>query len=157
MTQASDRAAGHLHQGVGLGGLGHVGDAQSVQLPGAGRAVLHREVQAGQALHILVIGGLAGGQDHHLAVVAVGLGHRRAAGHLIGDGHAVPDGVHPFGVQLHQLVVPVDLQKLHLDPQVLRKGFGHVGVKADPLAVFVPVVHGAKSVMPTTRVPLSWT
>src|SRR5699024_5632124 len=121
----------------------------------AGGAGLHREVQLRQALHRLVVLGDAALEHHHLGVGGVGVGGGGAARDLIGDGHAVPPAVHRPALQLHELVVPVDDAELHLHAQGLGHLAGHVGVKADPLAVLVLVVHGANSVMPTTRVPLS--
>ena len=54
------------------------------------------------------------------------------------------DAVDGLAVQLHDLVVPVDLHELHGDAQRGGEGGGHVGVKADPVAGVVLVVHGLK-------------
>ena len=59
-----------------------------------------------------------------------------------GQGHAVPHHVDCLAVQFKDLVVPVDDLELHVHAQALSELGGHVGVKADPVAVGVLIVHG---------------
>ena len=61
---------------------------------------------------------------------------------LVGDGHAVPDGVDVLGIQLEELLTPVgDDEELAVHAQLLGEHPGKLGVEAGPLAVLVLVVH----------------
>lgn len=79
--------------------------------------------------------------DNHLRIFAIRVGALHCSLHAIGQGHAVPHAVEILAVQLIDLHIPVDDHEFHLNAQLLSHQLGHVGVKADPLIVFILIVH----------------
>ena len=139
-------AGGDLHQSRGL-----ILDGDDLILRNAdaqhrfltGRAVLHGEGQIAEGLGGGVVCQSVGLHDQHLGIDHIGIGAVGIQLDLIGDGHAVPDGVNVLGFQLVELLAPVTQdQELALDAQLLADLLGQLRVEARPVAVFVLVVHG---------------
>ncbi len=138
------RARSHFHQRRRLGF--HLNEIQPklLDLSLARRARFDREAQPRKAVRRLILSSLVRRQHHNLRIQAVGLGGRHARFHLVGQRHAVPNAVDRLGVKLHDLVVPVDFNKLGLYAQRLGKRLRHIRVKADPLTGVILVVHRRK-------------
>ena len=107
----------------------------------AGGAQLHGHVLAGQ-----IRGGLdvAAFLDHDdLGVIIVG-GGESVAGflHAVEDGHAGPNAIALFSIQLRQLLLPVDGEDLHLPAQLIAGRLGNLNVKAGVAAVIAQVAEG---------------
>ena len=134
-------ACGNFHQSRCL--ILDLGEAvaQLFDLSLAGGAGFDCEVEGAASVDTLEVCCLVGRNDDDLGVIAVCVraGHR--AQNLVGERHAVPDTVNGLGAELHDLVVPVDLDEFCFHAEALCKCLCHVGVKADPFAVFVLIVH----------------
>ena len=104
----------------------------------AGGAQLHGHVLAGQ-----IRGGLdvAAFLDHDdLRVIVVGLGeHIAGILHAVEDGHAGPDTVALFGIELHQLLIPVHTKDLQVPAEQIAGGLSDLHVKAGVLAVVAQI------------------
>ena len=138
------RTGSHLHQRVRLCGDRRNAVAESVQFSFTGGTGFGGKGQILDGFDGLIVGGLISRDDHNLRVVAVGVGARHGACDLGRERHAVPDAVDGLAVKLQNLVVPDDLDEFHLDAEGLGKGLGQIGVKANPFAGFVLVVHRGK-------------
>ena len=134
-------ACGNFHQSRCL--ILDLGEAvaQLFDLSLAGGAGFDCEVEGAASVDTLEVRCLVGRNDDDLGVIAVCVRAGHSAGHFVGEGHAVPDAVNGLGAELHDLVVPVDLDEFCFHAEALCKCLCHVGVKADPFAVFVLIVH----------------
>ena len=81
--------------------------------------------------------------DEDLGVVIIGLGdHIAGFLHAVEDRHARPHAVALHGVELHQLLIPVDAEDLQLPAQRVADGLADLHVKAGVLAVVAQIAEG---------------
>ena len=107
----------------------------------AGGAELHRHRLAGQ----IIRGGDVAVFLHQkdLGVVEIGLRDDIAAFlHGFHDRHAGPDAVAFSRVQLHQLLVPVDAEDLHLPAQMVTDSLADLHIKTGVVSVVIHVAEG---------------
>ena len=131
----------NLHQRIRLRGQRCIIEAVLLRSILTCRACLHGKGQILHAVDILVSICFVRGKNHNLCIVAVSIGACHRGRHLIGQCHAVPDHIDALVLELQNLVVPVDLHELYLYTKILRNLLRHIGVKADPFAALILIVH----------------
>ena len=100
------------------------GDGLDTQLGNSGftgGTGFNGEVEGSEALLGLVLVGNISLDNNYLSVVAVGLAAAHGVENFGGEGHAVPYAVNALVLELKDLVVPVDLDELNINTQILCK------------------------------------
>lgn len=105
------------------------------------RAAFNGEFQILAVCGRLILGSVGRFNDNHLRVVAICIGAAHCRFNLIVKRHAVPYAVDGFSVKLHDFVVPIDLGELNAYADALAEGLCHVGIKSDPVARLVLIIH----------------